>query len=136
MNYDEACRRLRNHANLPNSGPDDESLGFALWRASRGQPQTEFVALFEDVIECLECVNLALNGETPSETPNARKRSDIDRWLCYSISCLFDIQLKGLQSMATDYHELVLSMARNLSIAWSCVLAGDVDEISTQLDPN
>ncbi|GIW99637.1 MAG: hypothetical protein KatS3mg111_2970 [Pirellulaceae bacterium] len=136
MDYSEACRRLQNHANLPNSGPEHESLGLALWRISRGEPPPpNLAALFDDVIECLEIVNVALNGRIPSETPNAMKKDQIDRWLCYSVSCLFDLFIEAVNSQKADgRRDVIFGMMRDLSIAWNCVLAGDIDRIATYLD--
>jgi hypothetical protein len=132
MDYATACRRLSNHANLPEFGPENESLGLALWYISRGQePQGDILALLHDVIKCLGCVNLAINGKQPSETPNSGKEMSIDRWLCYSVTCLLEIQLGALRSPKTDPKlvKTILAIAHRISYAWACVLAGDIDEV-------
>jgi hypothetical protein len=136
VNYDEALQRLRNHANLPGSGPDNESLGLAVWYISRERPTLEVLArLFDDVVQCLECVNLALNGPVPSETPNSHKQLHVDRWLAYAVASLLDILIKSLnRDLGPQQYDIILSMTKSVSIAWTCVLAGDVDQLATHVN--
>jgi len=135
MNFDEACQRLKNHANLPNSGPDNESYGLALWHASRGEPSLELMPLFNDVMECLECVNLGLNEEQPSQSSSSPKYSSVDRGLSYSISLIFLLQMNYLQaSLEPVQREVAFSMTKDLILAWNFVLAGDIDDISQEVE--
>lgn len=133
--FSEVLRRIQNHANLPGAGPEDQSLGLALWKMSRGASDEDLDALFDDLIDCLDVVNHALNGEHPSATPNDKKAATIDRWLCYSMACIFDLHIVAAMSpIESEQRESVIKMARQLSSAWSCVLAGDVDGILDALN--
>lgn len=138
MDYVTACGRLKNHANLPNSGPECESLGLALCHLQRGdQTLGDIVALANDVINCLRPVNLALNGQTPSETNNSDKHMAIDRWLCYSMSLILDDLLETLLSpkLNSQQRETIADIACRISYAWNSVLAGDIDELDDPLAP-
>jgi hypothetical protein len=134
MDFSEACLRLANHGNLPSAGPEAESLGYALWLLRRGDESAaaRFPVLYEDVVDCLEVVNIELNGEVPSETPNTRKQMAIDRWLAYSIVGILGLHLEALPEtthVSDGGRERVLRLLREITIAWDAVLAGDIDSL-------
>jgi len=58
MDYEQALKRLVNHANLSDELPAEVSLGGLLWMACRTKKPFELSALCDDVIDCLETVTL------------------------------------------------------------------------------
>jgi len=138
VDYNDACERLRNHANMPTSLAESESLGFALWRLSKGQLSGEWARqlkpLLTDVIDCLEIVNVTVNGQIPSQTRSEHKSSAIDRWLCYYVSSLLDLCARAYTSISDDsVRAAVFAIMSHVCFAWSCVLAGDIDSIKQEL---
>ena len=88
MDYPQALERLLNHANLPGSNlPESESFGFTLWQAGQQSHMPELRGLFDDVVECLEAVNHALNTQHPSGTV-AGKAEALPRSLVCCVSSI------------------------------------------------
>ena len=135
MKYDDACERLLNHANLPNSGTEVDSLGFALWQVSEGDDSCNKIdMLFNDVINCLVVVNIEVNGDPPSSVPNPKKGS-VDRWVSYSFTCLLELVVEAIRSTGdTPKRESLLAMLADLVLGWNCVLAGDIDDIRFEIE--
>lgn len=136
VEYIEACKRLVNHASLPNSEPEAESLGFALWRLSEGEDFAgRLDLLFVDVIKCFDVINIKINGEPPSGVPNLGKDDTVDRWVVYSVNCILESQLEAIRSpYASHLQEFLLEMLAGLIAGWNCVLAGDVDDIQFEIE--
>lgn len=137
MDYDQALKKLVNHANLPNELSEEESLGYALWQIQRtGQP-SNITELSEDVIECLEVANVCINGSVPSET---FRQAEIDSQLAYSVACIITSAITALAicSERGQYDPSFIEELRivgwKIAVAWECVLAGDIDSLRKEIN--
>jgi hypothetical protein len=137
MDYQEASKRLQNHGNLPNAGPEDASLGYALFCLRRGQPVIHHLPkLYDDVLDCLEFINRELNGPTPSEAKKIDERRTVDRWGAYSIASLQELHLSTIVQFPIDDNtrRIISQYALSLELAWGAVLSGGTDSIRSYLD--
>jgi hypothetical protein len=135
VTFDEAVSRLRNHANLPESGSPDDSTLFLLWQANRSRTFPSLVRCYVDIMDCLEILNHQWNGRVPSETPNSTKQMVLDRWIVYSVNLI----IRGVWQYREEWEkpkvfpEDVLAhlvyFAWAVGCAWDGVLAGDVDSL-------
>lgn len=141
MTYEDAVRRLANHANEPFDGlaSEEESYVFTLWRMSKDKLPLDFVSKANDVIECLEVVNVRLNGCVPSEVP-ASAGSPMDRALEGIINSLI---LRGVEHALSWQQEKLFGeeIARQALLcswkigkAWEAILAGDIDNLKNYLN--
>lgn len=144
MDYDQALKRLTNHANLPNELPEEESLGYALWQIERtGQP-SKITELCDDVIECLEVINVCINGSVPSETfkpaIDGKLAYSVDGQLAYSVACIITSAITALAicSERGQYDPSFIEELRivgwKIAVAWECVLAGDIDSLRKEIN--
>ena len=60
-------QRLKNHANLPNTGlPMEDSFLGCLWLAGKGKADLCVAGHIDDVLACLSVVNIHFNGPDPN----------------------------------------------------------------------
>ncbi len=90
MDYHQAIKRLKTHAGLPGEGEVEPSLLQLLYEADRTSHPPLLVAVCKEIMDCLEVLNIHLNGSVPSETPSDRKTNDVDRWLVYAIGLIIN----------------------------------------------
>jgi hypothetical protein len=136
MDYETAKNRLWNHANLPEHGlPIEESLVGSLWLAHNDRGALRFLCLTEDVLECLNTVNLAKNGPNPADRCGPSPNECVVLDVAYSVS--------GIISGCLDYHRRWTESHKfdaatlasfevalhKIAFAWGQVLAGDVGDI-------
>ena len=84
MTTDEAIEKLRRHAGLamPNSqAPAD--LAALLWHTRHGHALGDVESAADEIIQCLQTLNLTLNGEPPIY-PKARE--GLPRLVVYAMS--------------------------------------------------
>lgn len=140
MTYDEAVRRLANHANQPADGTtSEESYVFTLWRMSKIRSPLDFAAQARDVIACLEVVNLKANGRVPSETVTPvnstlgrELESIINSLVLAGVEHALSWQSKNLFGAETVRQALLCSW--QIGKAWEAILAGDIDCLEEHLN--
>ena len=140
MEYSQALQRLRNHANTPGSNlPEGESFLFALWEADRGTRMPEIRPLFENILACLEAINLELNGKQPS-TVIEGKAVAVTRSLAADMSAILSegwsyfILWESKQRFSEIFRSELAAILLQLGIAWDAILAGDIDDIQQQVE--
>lgn len=138
MNFEHALARLRNHANMDARLPEAESFLFALWQSERQGQSPKLQPLFDDIIECLEVVNVAFNTKTPSETI-AGKVESLPRPLVADVSVILS-EGWAYHCRWTCNHRFDPDVLRDcatalaqIGIAWNAVLAGDIDNVREQI---
>jgi hypothetical protein len=132
MTYDDAVRRLQNHANWPRcEGPEDKSLLTLTYRFVEGAADSDALQIaYDDAVECLEVANLHLNGSTPSEAVRDSKADLLDRELCLILGVLVHALLSaGRATHDDDVSKILLVYAWRISNAWLAVLFGDIDDL-------
>jgi hypothetical protein len=136
MDYETAKKRLWNHANLPENGlPIEESLVGSLWLAEKDRGELRFLSHTEDVLECLNAVNLAKNGPDPAyrrgPSPNDCVVLDVAYFVSGIISGCLDYHRTWTESRKFDAATLTsLEVAvHKIAVAWDQVLAGDVSDL-------
>jgi hypothetical protein len=137
VNYDEALARLWNHANLPEKsatpGPEESFLATA-WKVQQTKTPRDFEQPYQDILKCLQAVNLSINGLVPSESI----RPDpvpVDPTLCYCMSGILTTgwshhcKWSQKEIFSKDFLDKFASILVRIGIAWDLVLAGDMDDI-------
>jgi hypothetical protein len=136
MDYETAKKRLWNHSNLPENGlPIEESLVGSLWLADQDRSELRFLCHAEDVLDCLNAVNLAKNGSNPAERCGPPPNNSVVLDVAYSVSgiicgCL-DYHRKWTESGKFDAATLASleTSLHKIAFAWDQVLADDVSDI-------
>lgn len=117
-------QRLRYHAGLE-SGMEwpVPSLSEALWQ---GTPLQQSL---EDVFDALEALNRELNGPVPSES--ASRHPSFPRELIYAVTEIIRMIRRAPRprDSAVPADETG-RIARRLEMAWSAILAGDIDDLA------
>ena len=138
MDYSEAIKRIANHANKPMDDDiaPEESLVFNLWQANRDKIFPSIDKLVRDILNCLEIVNLYLNGSNPSSTSN-KKIPDFELVMSISliITAIQEYELIWQKRLLFEENELkIIRLALwKISQAWCAVLHGDIDSIENEL---
>jgi hypothetical protein len=142
MDYDFALGRLWNHACMP--APEhcgftaEESFVYNLRMSTETNAPVVIAPFLDDIITCLEVVNVHINGSPPSE--GSMGLGPIDRRL--------SVTMAGIVHDAWQYHWLwehrelfekknrgeLARAAWSISRAWTFVLHGDIDSISEDLE--
>ena len=142
MDYSDALKKLRNHANSPGSGlPESESFLFALWQAERQSCIPELRNLFDDILDCLETVNHELNTKQPSENIGGKAEA-FPRSLVADVSGILSVswrnywQWSSSQQFTESFRTEFAVMLVQIGIAWDAVLAGDIDDIREDIRQN
>jgi hypothetical protein len=125
VNYDEALVRLWNHANLPEKtgtpGPEESFLATA-WKVQQTKTPQDFQQLYQDILNCLQAVNLSLNGLVPSESIR-RPPAPVDATLCYCLSSIlaegwsYHFRWSQKEILANDFLDKFASILVRISIA-------------------
>lgn len=139
MNYEEALKRLANHANMPSSDEysPSESLVYRLWESERTGTTPQIAEAYSDVITCLEVVNKHLNGAQPSASSELPML--LDSSLVYTLAVLLHSGWEYYVRWNRDQRygpELLRDLALTcwaISCAWCGVLAGDIDSLSEDI---
>jgi|GEM_PF-6819057 len=138
MDYQQALRKLRNHASLGEC-PDNEadaSFAFALSRFQTAGTPSNFVRLYADVLDCLEVVNREINGKTPSDSFDRRP---IDPDLVVVMSALLHDGWESAVSNSLNEHpDSAVAPPFSLifwamSHAWTSILHGDIDSLHDEI---
>jgi hypothetical protein len=124
---DDKVSRLKWHAGLQTDGPPGfPSIAECTWLPNKKSGLLEVAVA--DVLDQLEQINIELNGPIPSRSVN--KVDSIPRQLASAIDqiarLLSDAKRK---SVVPSEQEKFGAMAGQISLAWSGVLAGDIDSI-------
>ena len=142
MDYDEALKRINNHANLPDCEdpmPDADSFLFQLWNANRTGEALELESPCEDVIDCLIAANVELNGETPSETSGYQIESVI-REFAYPVTSIMSrgwqyyLDWTEAEKFTAEYRNQLAEQLVRLNFTWEQVLAGDIDDLRSEYE--
>ena len=135
MQFEEATARLQNHSNAPSHLPEESSFLSALWRIENTRTPADLTPLYEDILDCLEVVNKALNGAVPSEVEGSAKSAAINRWLANSVTYILhrgwtDYYLWRQESaFGPSFLDGLFQMLWGVSCAWGAVLDGDIDSL-------
>ena len=135
----DVIERLRNHANL-GSGPDDDSILYAIFRAERERRVPELGRHVDDIIQCLTVVNTELNGPNPSASELASRDSELVARATIPISGILEGVIDYCARMASEESPTALRSALNaaqqICLAWQFVLDGDIDDLSGEIEMN
>ena len=142
MNFETAREKLLNHGNLTHGlshAPDEESLLFVLWNAHKSKFAPDNLAtLAKDIVDCLEVVNKKWNGAVPSETLDGAK--EIERYLVSAISQIthecwqYFREWQETELFEPEILRQLSLTAWTISCAWNAVLAGDIDDITKDVE--
>jgi hypothetical protein len=142
MDYSTAVKRLWNHANLPEEFsrfPKEESFCFALFQATQMKQQPELRGLYDDIMSCLEVLNLVLNTSTPEKSTD-RKAKKIDRETSYAVSTILSASWLAYYRLALEktfsdsfLHDLAGFLVK-IETGWNLVLAGDSEKIQKETE--
>lgn len=139
MTYEYLLDAFLNHGNLSQSGRDNDSLLFHLWRMKQYGIKFDLLPFFQDIMRLFDALNLYLNGQVPSETNSVNKRTAIDRNLGYAINsiiseCLgFSLNHWSENHYDLDFARKVGQITFIISYAWDCILAGDIDDLTDEI---
>lgn len=138
MTIEEIRAKLYHHANLPSDSEPGNSLCFLLSRQKREAKPVDMASLaasFREVFGCLEELNRAWNGPTPSKTTGDRILNHLERRIVYSANAIisdavaYALQCVGKPNLPTTEIRVAVQVAYALSCAWDEVLAGDIDDL-------
>lgn len=142
MNFETARNKLSNHANLTFdlvNPPDEESLLFVLFNANKLKiAPTELLSIRQEIIECLEIINIKWNGAIPSNTSDGDK--EIERYLVNALSQIIHSCWEYFREWQENrlFEQEVLHQLSfttwSISCAWNAVLAGDIDSIAQEVE--
>jgi hypothetical protein len=118
----DLTKQLRYHAGLePDLRLGVPSLSDALWK------KTSITASVDDVLRLLHLLNHEVNGLVPSAS--TEDHGQFSRQLIYAVTEIIDL-LRGEHQLPDT--EIGLA-GRRIAFAWSCVLAGDIDDIRQEI---
>jgi hypothetical protein len=92
------------------------------------------------ILECLEVVNRAANGDVPSQRMGPRQNDQVIADAQYWVSNIVSQGLHVLAALRASspndalLHDTVLAAVTAVADAWSCDLAGDIDNLSKELE--
>jgi predicted component of type VI protein secretion system len=131
----EAIQRLQN------LGFDDHASDLRVATGAKRILDASFVRVQRNsILECLEVINRAANGQVPSEQvgprQNARVIADAQYWVSNIVSQGLHVLAALRASSPSDalLHDTLLAAVTAVADAWSHVLAGDIDDLSKELD--
>ena len=127
MKQSAATLALRYHAGLDQqASARTPSLADLLWRK---EPPEEAL---DDVLRILEALNLEANGAVPSES--ATHEQCFPRALIYAVTEVIWLLREAANQAgnATATRDLNKA-ARRIELAWSAVLAGDIDNLTEHI---
>jgi hypothetical protein len=135
MDYSDALKRLRNHANTPNPDlPESESFLFEVWQAEREFRDPRLQNLFHDILDCFEAINHEINTKHPSNNVSGKAEA-LPRTLVADVSAILSVSWRRLlkwsatRKFTESFREEFANMLLKISMGWSAVLAGDIDDI-------
>lgn len=139
MDYPRAMHKLLLHASraFDNEPTPDASLTYAIWQYRTQKKGANFIALYRDVLDCLEVVNHQINGTVPSETT---QQGAIDAKLAIAVSAILDDGWNLTASCLlsdeeeTETTRLLTLISWAISRAWTCILEGDIDSLSKAVE--
>jgi len=119
--------QLRYHAGLDQQEKlSSPSLADVLWRKESTQEA------LEDVLRILQALNIEMNGEIPSESSN--REQHFSRALIYAVSETIRLVRHSANEAPNDALRNDLDKsARRIEMAWSAVLAGDIDNLKNHI---
>jgi|SRR5882724_7877759 len=119
----DVTTQLRYHAGLESDLKlGVPSLADAVWK------RASIAASVEDVIRLFQLLNHELNGLVPSAS--TRDNGQLSRNLVYAVTEIVRI----LRELETGPDTEVSRAVRHMEFAWSCILAGDIDNIRQEID--
>jgi len=141
MKYEDAINRLDFHYGLihgdrNNNSIDQESLHYALHTLQFKISNLDLSIYFIDIINCLEVINIQLNGSNPLELPYYDKTKMLDRRLVSIIQGILhnihhtEIELKYKKADAKIIATLI-KFRYVISECWIVILeGGDFENIN------
>jgi hypothetical protein len=127
----EAIRRLQN------LGFDDHAGDLRVAAGAKRTLDASFIRVQRNaILECLEAINLAANGEAPSERTGPRPNDKVIADAQYWVSTIVSQGLHTLASLRASgrsdamLQDMLVSAVTAVSDAWTQVLAGDIDGLS------
>lgn len=136
MNYNEASARLIAHASKTEHAGETGGpcFGVELYLVERGTGSiAQLRVSFRDVLDCLEVVNRAVNGDVPSET--FAKARPLDAELVYSVAEILHEgwELVVFETPSEPAASEMFLIFWAISHAWVSVLAGDIDSLRDEI---
>ncbi|MEA2491635.1 MAG: hypothetical protein QOH21_3427 [Acidobacteriota bacterium] len=125
---------------LRHAGLDGDSSGDGSPRVSDGTwplhaaASDDFRAAVNDFIGLLGRLNVEVNGAVPSETASSDKHADIPRDIAYAVVLVLQELRTRIDSGAPDETGDFFEAAWSIEMAWSQVLAGDIDDVAENLE--
>jgi hypothetical protein len=135
MDASEAIQRLQD------LGFDDFSGDRRVADGAKRVLDASFVRVQRNaILNCLDIINLAANGDVPSASTGRRHNeqtiADAQYWVSTILSKGLHVLAKLRASNPSDVllHDTLLAAITTIADAWSHVLAGDIDNLSKELE--
>jgi hypothetical protein len=136
--YEEAVRKLANHAGLPmREGEEslrEKSLSNSIWLSEKQKTVPNLVLQLNDVLDCLQVLNLHFNGPDPNTRSGPRMTSIPDS-ISYPVTCILSCCLSTYRKWTAtngsnqDVLNVLLVGTHKIAFAWMQLLASDITDL-------